>query len=76
MSWQQREMTPEQFARALAQLKLSRDGAGRFLGVSGRQIRRYVHGEQGIPGATSLLLRSMLQHGDVPEVPKRPKRSW
>ena len=73
MSWQNREMSPDQFVRAIAKLKLSQAAAGRFLEVTARQVRRYEKGERRVPGPYALLLRNMIQHGDVPEVPKRPK---
>jgi hypothetical protein len=75
MSWQQqREMTPEQFVRALAKLKMGQASAARFIGVSARQVGRYIAAQRRVPVSTVLLLNSMVAHGDVPVVPKRTTR--
>lgn len=73
MSWQNREMSSEQFVRAMAKLKLTQAGCARFLEITARQVRRYEKGQRRVPGPHALLLRSMIQHGDVPIVPPRPK---
>jgi transcriptional regulator with XRE-family HTH domain len=66
-------MTPNQFLLTRQALGLTQAGCGRFLATTARQIRRYERGEREVPVPTALLLRGMVHHGDVPEVPKRPR---
>jgi hypothetical protein len=59
-------MTPTQYRTAIAALGLSQEGAGRWLGLSGRQGQRYATGESEIPGPVDKLLRIMLKLGIKP----------
>ena len=52
-------MTPAQFRSALAKLGLSQLAAGHFLGVEGRQVRRWLAEEHPIPESVAKLLRLM-----------------
>ena len=70
MNWQNRTMTPDQYAWYINKLGMTQAGAGRFLGISERTSRRYIRGEGEIPPAQALLLRSMYFHKDTPVVPK------
>ena len=71
MSWQkQRDMTPGQYKHAIKMLGMTQAGSGRFLGVSERTAHRYVSGDAVVPDSTALLLRSMIYHGEEPEVPE------
>jgi hypothetical protein len=63
-------MTPRQYALAIAALGLNKGQAGRFLGVSTRTAHRYYDGVTPVPVAHALLLRAMIAHGDIPQVPK------
>ena len=75
MTWQQqRSMSGPEFRAIVKRLGISRAAAGRFLGISERTIRRVSVGQSQLPVAATLLLRAMLEHGDVPLVPKRPPR--
>ena len=67
--WQNRTMTPHQYAWAIKTLGLNKAQAGRFLGVSERTAHRYHDGDTAIPAAHSLLLRAMINYGEPPEVP-------
>lgn len=60
-------MTPRQFEDALAKLSLTQTGAGIFLDVGDRQIRRWVAGQARIPGAVAKLLRLMIARKIKPE---------
>lgn len=55
-------MTPAQLRSAIAQLGLSQEALGRFLGhPNGRTVRRWLAGEARIPEAAAKLLRLMLR---------------
>jgi DNA-binding transcriptional regulator YiaG len=70
-NWQiLRTATPGEFESLLHLLGLSQSACGRYLGVSGRTVRRYVAGERHIPEASVLLLRALVAHRVVPRVPK------
>ncbi len=73
-AWQaDRRMSPREFNHALELLGMSQEGCGRYLGVSGRTVRRYVSGDTLIPPAHVLLVRALV-HGQIqPLVPKRSK---
>jgi hypothetical protein len=62
-------MTPAQFKRAIAQVGLSQQRAGVFMGRSGRQGQRWAAGDP-IPASVAKLLRLMvalnLKPKDVP----------
>lgn len=69
-NWQKdREMSGQQFETAIKRLGLSQAAAGRFLGHSERQMRRYVTGEAVVPTAEALLLRLMIAKGEKPVAP-------
>jgi hypothetical protein len=69
--WQrQRTMTGKQFKSVIADLYMTQAGAGRYLGVSERTVRRYAANMTEIPVASILLLRSLVAHNVVPLVPK------
>lgn len=70
-NWQkQRRMTALQFKRIVKQLGMSQAGAGRYIGVSPRTLRRMVKGQAVIPASSVLLLRSLVAHNEQPIVPK------
>ena len=69
MSWQNRQMSGEQFEIAIARLGMTQAGSARFLGISERQARRYVRNQVEVPIPTALLLRCMLVHRERPVVP-------
>jgi DNA-binding transcriptional regulator YiaG len=70
-NWQTlRTASSSEFETLLHLLGLSQSACGRYLGVSGRTVRRYIHGERPIPAASVLLLRALLAHRVVPLVPK------
>lgn len=54
-------MTPDQYRTAIAKLDLSQERAGRWLGLSPRQGRRYASGEAEIPEPVAKLLRLVLR---------------
>jgi DNA-binding transcriptional regulator YiaG len=71
MSWQtERTMTPRQFKAAIKSLGMTQAGAGRYLGLSERTARRYISGDAKPSAAEVLLLRSLIEHNEVPIVPK------
>lgn len=54
-------MTPAQLRASIAQLGLSQEALGRFLGhPNGRTVRRWLAGDARIPEAAAKLLRLML----------------
>lgn len=63
----QREMSAEQYQRAIKQLGLSQQAAGRFLGVSERTAKRLASGEAEVPVAVALLLRRLIADGETIE---------
>lgn len=70
-SWQkERSMTAFQFRRIVRELGMSQAGAGRYIGVSLRTLRRIVKGQAEVPTAAALLLRSLVAHKEKPLVPK------
>lgn len=55
-------MTSSQLRATIAQLGLSQEALGRFLGhPNGRTVRRWLAGKTRIPEATAKLLRLMLR---------------
>jgi ABC-type sugar transport system ATPase subunit len=56
-------MTREAYLKALKKLGLSHVGAGRVLGISGRQAQRIASGHNPVPKPVALLLRCYLEHG-------------
>lgn len=56
-------MTAGQFRAAIAQLGLSQERAGVWLGLSGRQGQRYATGEAEIPEPVARLLEAALKYG-------------
>jgi plasmid maintenance system antidote protein VapI len=70
-AWQyERTATPEDFEYLLRVLGLSQEGCARYLGVSGRTVRRYIRGERPIPEGTVLLLRALFKFKVEPLVPR------
>jgi predicted transcriptional regulator len=61
------DMTPTEFRDTIAQLGLSQQRAGKWLGVSKRQVQRYAYGERTIPLSFTKLLRLMLKLGLRPD---------
>ena len=65
--WQStRTMTKEEFADALAKLRMSRAALARYLDLDPRQVYRWAHGHAPVPTTAALLLSSMIAHGDKP----------
>ena len=60
---QDRALSPKGYERALVELGLNQSSAARFLGISGRQSRRYVAGDANVPPPIALLLRALIAHG-------------
>ncbi len=56
-------MTPTQFTALLSRLGLTQVGAAKALGISDRQMRRYVAGQSDIPPPIVKLLRLVLAGG-------------
>ena len=70
-NWQyERTLSPRQFETIIKQLGMTLVGAGRYIGVSERTVRRMVKGQAYIPASVVLLLRSLEAHGETPVVPK------
>ena len=60
-AWQlSRHASPAEFEALLGQLKVSQEGCGRYLGISGRTVRRYVSGDAMIPASHVLLMRALV----------------
>ena len=57
-------MTGAEYKKAIAQLGLSQQRAGLWLGLSKRTGQTYA--EIGAPKQTAMLLRLMLKHGESP----------
>ena len=71
-TWQRdRTATPEDLEYILRMLRMSQEGCARYLGVSGRTVRRYIRGERPIPESTVLLLRALVNFKVEPLVPER-----
>jgi DNA-binding transcriptional regulator YdaS (Cro superfamily) len=49
-------MTPQVFRKKLKRLKLSQAGASLLLGVSPRQVKRWIAGDAEIPTQTAMLI--------------------
>lgn len=70
-NWQkERTMSAFQFKRIVKELGMSQGGAGRYIGVSVRTLRRMVKGQSEVPTSVALLLRSLVAHKEEPLVPK------
>jgi transcriptional regulator with XRE-family HTH domain len=70
-AWQcDRTLTPQQLEHVLFLLGMSQEACGRYLGVSGRTVRRYIRGERPIPESTVLLLRALVNFKVQPLVPR------
>lgn len=52
-------MTPEQLKTKLSELGLSQVGLARLIGVSDRQVRRWVRGDTPIPKPIEMLILSL-----------------
>jgi hypothetical protein len=63
-------MTPDQYRWTIRKLKLSKAGAGRFLGTSERTAYRYCDGKAVVPASSVMLLRLMIEYGEMPIVPR------
>jgi len=55
-------MTPQQYTRAIKTLGLSKNGAGRFLGISPRHSHRLAAGVYVVPRNIEILLNLMVEH--------------
>ena len=60
-------MTPLQLRSAIERLGLSQEGLGRFLGVQGRSVRRWISGEWPVPKPVAKLLRLMVKLDITPD---------
>lgn len=60
-------MTPAQYIKAIEKLGLNQVEAGEFLGVTGRQSRRWIAGDSEIPESVGKLLRLMIRLDLKPE---------
>ena len=69
MTWQNREMSPSEYRRAIHILRLKKAQAGRYLGVSVRTAHRYWAGDDKVPPASAMLLRALLHYKEQPVVP-------
>jgi energy-coupling factor transporter ATP-binding protein EcfA2 len=56
-------MTQTEYLAALEQLHLTRLGAGKTFGLSGRQAQRVAMGHTKVTGPLGKLIRLSLQHG-------------
>jgi hypothetical protein len=56
-------MTPTQFRAAIAQLGLSQERAGLWLGLSARQGQRYATGDAEIPEPVARLIWAAIKYG-------------
>ena len=65
-----REMSPTQLRRTLADLELSKAACARFLGCSSRTVSRYVNGLTDIDPSHAMLLRAFTDSNMLPNVPK------
>lgn len=71
MSWQdERVMTKKQYRQTIAALGMSQAASGRYLGVSESTVHRYIRGTAKIRPSEALLLRSLIEHREIPVVPK------
>ena len=70
--WHDRTTSAAMFQLALDELKMSQAGAARFLGVTSRQVARYLDGTRDIPIPTMMLLRLMLKTKHRPAIPPTP----
>jgi len=70
--WHDRTTSATMFQLALDELKMSKAGAARFLGVTSRQVARYLDGTRDIPIPTMMLLRLMLKTRHRPAIPPTP----
>lgn len=60
-------MSPKQYAAAIKALGLSQVKAGKFLGVTARQSRRYIAGDASVPEGFAKFLRLMVRLNLRPE---------
>lgn len=60
-------MTPAQYRVAIANLGLSQEQSGLWLGLSARQGQRYATGNAEIPGPVAKLLRLVIRLELKPE---------
>jgi hypothetical protein len=75
-SWQlERTMTPRGFAHTIELLGMTQEGCGRYLGVSGRTVRRYIDGGSAIPASHVLLLRALMRFRVTPLVPSKRRKA-
>ena len=74
MSWQsEREMSPREYKKIIAQLGMTQAASARFLGRSERTVHRYVAGEVSVHAAEVLLLRALVEHNVTPVVPHKER---
>lgn len=65
MNWtQQRTMTKDQYAAAIAKLGMNQQQAGRFLDLSKNTAHRYAKGLTVVPAPIAMLLNGMLERGE------------
>jgi hypothetical protein len=60
-------VAPKEFEEAIAVLGLSQVGAGRFLKIGDRQIRKWIAGDARIPESAAMLLRLLIALKITPE---------
>ena len=73
--WQlARHMGRREYALAIHRLGMNKAQAGRYLGVSVRTAHRFWDGDTPVPVAVSLLLHSLIAHGEKPLVPGTRRR--
>lgn len=65
-------MTPSQYRKAIAALKLSQVRAGEFMGYSGRASQGWALGEKPVPRVVELVLRLMIRCNVKPEDMEKP----
>lgn len=74
MSWQtKRSMSPREIRIALDQFGISQAALGRYLGRGERTVHRWMDGSYQMSPAEVLLIRSLIDRGETPSVPPRPK---
>lgn len=75
-SLQERKMSPREYERTIANLRMNQSQAARWLGVSERTGRRYIAGEAEVPPSQVILLRLAAHTRLRPIVPGRRKRHY
>lgn len=59
-------MTPKQYQDAIDRLGLSQRKSADIVGVTERQVRKWIAGDNRIPESVARLLRLMIKHGIDP----------